>query len=66
MKFVANLNLKGHQFFLTHPVCCSRPLYFVLVRAIQGVPKKPKTIENDLLLEFQCTKLNPRVDKVLT
>ena len=20
MKFVANLNLKGHQFFLTHPV----------------------------------------------
>ena len=28
-------------------------------RVIQGVQKKtPKTIENDLLLEFQCLALN--------
>ena len=35
---------------------------------IQGVPKKPQTIENNLLLEFQwpSTKLNPRVHKLLT
>ncbi len=35
---------------------------------IQGVPKNPQTIENDLLLEFQwpSTKLNPRVHKLLT
>ena len=25
---------------------------------LQGVPKKPKTIENELLLEFQCLTLN--------
>ena len=36
--------------------------------AIQGVPKKPQTIENNLLLEFQwpSTKLKPRVRKLLT
>ena len=34
----------------------------------KGVPKKPRTIENNLLLEFQwpSTKLNPRVHKLLT
>ena len=25
---------------------------------VQGVPKNPKTIENVLLLEFQCLALN--------
>ena len=35
---------------------------------IQGVPKKPQTIENNLLLEFQwqSTKLSPQVHKLLT
>ena len=53
-EFAANLSLNGHQFFFTHPV--------------QGLPKKPQTIENKLLLEFQwpSTKLNPRVQKLLT
>ena len=33
-----------------------------------GCTKKPQTIENNLLLEFQwpSTKLNPRVHKLLT
>ena len=35
--------MKGISFF-THPV--------------QGVPKTPQTIENYLLLEFQCLALN--------
>ncbi len=35
------------------------PLQWMM--CVQGVPKKPQTIENDLLLEFQwpSTKLNP-------
>ena len=39
-----------------------------MVLVLQGVPKKPQTIENNLLLEFQwpSTKLNPRVHKLLT
>ena len=34
---------------------------FILIgvyTGLQGVPKNPKTIENDLLLEFQCLALN--------
>ena len=40
----------------------------LMVYNIQGVPKKPQTFENNLLLEFQwpSTKLNPRVHKLLT
>ena len=30
----------------------------VVLKILQGVPKKPKTIENDLLLEFQCLALS--------
>ena len=35
--------------------------------SLQGVPKKPQTIENNLLLEFkwQSTRLDPRVHKLL-
>ncbi len=37
-------------------------------QVVQGVPKTPQTIENDLLFEFEwpSTKLNPRVHERLT
>ena len=32
--------------------------WIFLGHPVQGVPKTPKTIQNDLLLEFQCLALN--------
>ena len=55
---------------ITSGVCgpCLKQKKKGALKGIQGAPKNAKTIENDLLFEYEwpSTKLNPRVHERLT